>query len=100
RFRAALSLEVYGHRADADRIFQHLVDSVDIIALPDEYKAPRHALRLYDQLLLALAHYNLGHLSVARTGLADVELALGRDDPSAKASLYFEPDFPLRALGT
>ena len=100
RYRAAWALKVYGHRADADRVFQHLVDSVYIMALPDEYKAPRHALRLYDQLLLALAHYNLGHLSVARTELADVELALGRHDRSAKAALDFEPELELGTLGT
>ena len=78
RYRAAWALRVYGHRVESDRIFQHLVDSIDVLVRPEAHRA---GLQTYDRRLLTIANYELGHLSAARAQLADVELALARRSP-------------------
>jgi len=95
RYRAAWSLRVYGHRLEADRIFEHLVDSIYVLARLEE---PRHALGMYDRRLLAISNYYLGHLSAARAQLADVELALARKGPVPRTG--FDPYFDAGAIGT
>ena len=63
---------------ESDRIFQHLVDSIKVLAKPD---AHRDGLGPYDRRLLAVANYELGHLSAARAQLGEVELTLARRSP-------------------